>query len=216
MTRKAPSRTTRKALVLGIGALGLAATLTTAALLTQGPAATAAALRQPADDEVMAKVEPQDRAQSRALGQLAAGDVSGRVALARRWMERARRSSDPRHLGRAQAALAPWLSRAEVPQEVRLVRAQLAQSLHDFASARASGSASACARGVSSRSGRPGTSRPSSKNSRRRASFWLAAPCEMPSRRAARVMWRSDRNTSSASSRSRSSGRSRMRHHQQS
>ena len=60
MTRKAPSRTTRKALVLGIGALGLAATLTTAALLTQGPAATAAALRQPADDEVMAKVEPQD------------------------------------------------------------------------------------------------------------------------------------------------------------
>lgn len=135
--RKTPRSTSRKALVLGLGALGLAGTLTAAALLAEGPRAASTSARTPADDEVLAKVDARDRAGARAAGQLAAGDVRARVELARRFLERAHQSSDPRHLGRAQAALAPWMGLGEVPDEVRLLRAQLAQSLHDFAAARA-------------------------------------------------------------------------------
>lgn len=123
--------------MLGLGALGLAAALGSAALVPDSGAAVAAtAPRQPADDEVLAKVDARERAAARASRQLAASDVSARVELAQRWMERARHSSDPRLYGRAQAALAPWGARDDAPESVRLVRAQLAQALHDFASAR--------------------------------------------------------------------------------
>lgn len=130
------SRLPRKSLVLGLGALGLATTLTAAALLSDGPAAARVAPRQPAAGEVMAQVDADGRAISRAVGQLAAGDVRARVELARKWIAKARQSADPRHLGRAQAALAPWWSRDELPDEVRLLRATISQSLHDFAAAR--------------------------------------------------------------------------------
>lgn len=137
VTRSFAAPPSRKALVLGLGALGLAAALSSAAFLPEGRAAAAAtAARQPAPDEVLAKVDARERAAARASRQLAASDVGARVELARRWMERARLRSDPRLYGRAQAALAPWGARDDAPEEVRLLRAQLAQALHDFASAR--------------------------------------------------------------------------------
>lgn len=123
--------------MLGLGALGLAAALGSAAFGPQaGGAAAAAPPRQPADDEVLAQVDARERAAARASSQLAASDVTARVELAQRWMERARHAADPRLYGRAQAALAPWGTRDDAPEQVRLLRAQLAQALHDFAGAR--------------------------------------------------------------------------------
>lgn len=57
------------------------------------------------------------------------------LQLARAAIERARRDGDPRELGQAQAALAPWWSLPEPPPAVRLLRATVLQSRHDFAAA---------------------------------------------------------------------------------
>jgi tetratricopeptide (TPR) repeat protein len=43
-----------------------------------------------------------------------------------------RAEGDPRHYGRAEAALAPWLARPEPPEPVLLLRATLLQNRHDF------------------------------------------------------------------------------------
>jgi hypothetical protein len=48
---------------------------------------------------------------------------------------RGRLRGDPRELGVAQAALAPWWRRADAPPEVRLVRATVLQSQHEFEAA---------------------------------------------------------------------------------
>ena len=50
-------------------------------------------------------------------------------------LARGRLRGDPRELGAAQAALAPWWSRADAPPEVRLVRATVMQSQHEFKAA---------------------------------------------------------------------------------
>lgn len=47
-------------------------------------------------------------------------------------LARGRLRGDPRELGVAQAALAPWWTRADAPPEVRLVRATVMQSQHEF------------------------------------------------------------------------------------
>ena len=47
-------------------------------------------------------------------------------------LARGRLRGDPRELGAAQAALAPWWTRADAPAEVRLVRATVMQSQHFF------------------------------------------------------------------------------------
>jgi hypothetical protein len=47
-------------------------------------------------------------------------------------LARGRLRGDPRELGVAQAALAPWWTRADAPPEVRLVRATVMQSQHGF------------------------------------------------------------------------------------
>ncbi len=47
-------------------------------------------------------------------------------------LARGRLHGDPRELGAAQAALAPWWTRADAPAEVRLVRATVLQSQHEF------------------------------------------------------------------------------------
>jgi hypothetical protein len=51
-------------------------------------------------------------------------------------IRRARTESDPRYLGQAEAALAPWLNDARPPVTVLVLRANIRQSLHQFASAR--------------------------------------------------------------------------------
>ena len=66
--------------------------------------------------------------------QLAASpnDVNIATAVARHHISTARRETDPRYFGYAQAALAPWWSQSSPPAEVRLLRATLLQSTHHF------------------------------------------------------------------------------------
>lgn len=62
-------------------------------------------------------------------------DLPRAVRLARLDIGLARERSDPRYLGHAQAALAPWWSSETPPVEVLVLRATIEQSLHDFESA---------------------------------------------------------------------------------
>jgi len=59
-------------------------------------------------------------------------DVTLATALARRYIEIGRAETDPRYFGYAQAALAPWWKAKAPPHEVRLLRATLMQSTHQF------------------------------------------------------------------------------------
>ena len=54
------------------------------------------------------------------------------VAYARRAIEVSRESGDPRFLGAAQAALAPWWADPQAPAAALLLRATIRQSQHDF------------------------------------------------------------------------------------
>ena len=62
-------------------------------------------------------------------------DLEAAVRLAHLHLERSRQTGDPRHLGRAQAALAPWWTDPAAPTPVLLARATIRQSQHDFAPA---------------------------------------------------------------------------------
>ena len=122
------------------GALGLAAALTAAALVAPNRAAAAAQTYVPRDAAtIVAHVpqrDPRELAERQALA--AAPDrVELAVEIARTEIERARRLSDPRYLGRAQATLARWWKLAEPPSDVLLLRATIEQSLHQFTTARA-------------------------------------------------------------------------------
>ena len=57
------------------------------------------------------------------------------VALARRYVDEAAAEGDPRYVGYAQAALAPWWNEAAPPVAVRVQRAVLRQFGHQFAEA---------------------------------------------------------------------------------
>ncbi|MEO8152881.1 MAG: hypothetical protein ABI605_07420 [Rhizobacter sp.] len=57
------------------------------------------------------------------------------LQLARDAIGRARQLGDPRELGQAQAALGPWWSQPNPPPAVRLLRATVRQSQHDFQTA---------------------------------------------------------------------------------
>jgi hypothetical protein len=57
------------------------------------------------------------------------------VQLARRYYDMVGEEGDPRYLGYAQAALAPWWNMPQPPVEVQVLRASLGQFRHDFASA---------------------------------------------------------------------------------
>lgn len=62
-------------------------------------------------------------------------DLQKALRLARLDIGLARERSDPRYLGHAQAALAPWWGLAQAPVEVLVLRATIEQSLHDFEAA---------------------------------------------------------------------------------
>lgn len=62
-------------------------------------------------------------------------DLPAAVAYARRAIELGRATADPRYHGQAESALKPWLTLAEPPSVVRLLRATLRQQRHDFAGA---------------------------------------------------------------------------------
>jgi hypothetical protein len=57
------------------------------------------------------------------------------LSLSQAAIERFRTTGDPRELGQAQAALGPWWSAAVPPPAVRLLRAIIRQSQHEFAAA---------------------------------------------------------------------------------
>jgi Tfp pilus assembly protein PilF len=63
------------------------------------------------------------------------GNVEVAVKLARRYYELVSEEGDPRYLGYAQSALAPWWGMPMPPIEVQLLRASLRQFRHDFAGA---------------------------------------------------------------------------------
>jgi predicted Zn-dependent protease len=57
------------------------------------------------------------------------------TTFARRAIEAAREAGDPRFLGQAQAALAPWWNMTDPPPAALLLRATVKQSTHDFTGA---------------------------------------------------------------------------------
>jgi tetratricopeptide (TPR) repeat protein len=59
-------------------------------------------------------------------------DLGLAARLARRAIEAARETGDPRFIGQAQAALSPWWSLADPPSQALLLRATIKQSTHDF------------------------------------------------------------------------------------
>jgi tetratricopeptide (TPR) repeat protein len=63
------------------------------------------------------------------------GNLSLACQVARRCIERSRREADPRYLGRAQAALAPWWDMPAPPVDALVLRATIKQSQHDFTNA---------------------------------------------------------------------------------
>jgi tetratricopeptide (TPR) repeat protein len=83
------------------------------------------------------RLDPAQQELQRLRAQLAAkpNDVVLAAAVARQHIDTARRETDPRYLGYAQAALAPWWSQPAPPTEVRLLRATLLQSTHHFPAA---------------------------------------------------------------------------------
>ena len=65
------------------------------------------------------------------------GDAGLAVRLARRYFEEVAAEGDPRYIGYAEAALAPWWNLTDPPTEVRVMRAVLRQFNHGFDAARA-------------------------------------------------------------------------------
>lgn len=62
-------------------------------------------------------------------------NLDAAVSLARRYYGLVAEEGDPRYLGYAQAALAPWWDMPVPPIEVQMLRASLSQFRHDFAGA---------------------------------------------------------------------------------
>lgn len=90
----------------------------------------------PTDDQAVVQRLPQrldgaERAQRARLTQQPK-QLPLALEVARRAIDRARQTGDPRELGAAQAALAPWWALAEPPPAVRLLRATVRQSQHAF------------------------------------------------------------------------------------
>lgn len=63
------------------------------------------------------------------------GNLDLASRLARRAIEAARETGDPRFLGQAQAALGPWWAQPDPPSDALLLRATIKQSTHDFTGA---------------------------------------------------------------------------------
>lgn len=104
-----------------------------------GPAAAAPFVPK-SDDEVVERLPArltsatERRAERDARQRLKRDPASLPLALklAHEAIERARRLGDPRELGQAQAALSTWWAVPDPPPQVRLMRATVRQSQHDF------------------------------------------------------------------------------------
>ena len=89
-------------------------------------------------DTVLAQVPAATTPRARQMAQLRAalaerpGDLGAALRLAQMDIEESRKRADPRFLGYAQAALAPWWTEEKPPEPVLLLRATIRQSVHDF------------------------------------------------------------------------------------
>lgn len=124
--------------MLGLGAVGLAAALTVAAVAAPDRAGRAVERYTPDDPaQVITRVPTRDAAELAARRALTEGDQASAVQLAKLELGRYRRFSDPRYLGRAQALLARWWKEPTPPADVLLLRATIRQAVHEFPAARA-------------------------------------------------------------------------------
>ena len=89
------------------------------------------------DDEVVevlpatAAIRSEDRATRQRLA-AHPQDMGLALAVAKRYLDQAHVSGDPRYVGLALAALRPWPDPASAPDDVLLMRATLQQYLHEF------------------------------------------------------------------------------------
>ena len=106
--------------------------------LCLAPFAVAAPYIPGADDAVLERLPERSDPSLREIKRLRAAldanprDAALAVRLARRAIEASRETGDPRFLGQAQAALAPWWAQTDPPAAVLLLRATIRQSFHDF------------------------------------------------------------------------------------
>ena len=112
------------------------------ALLGTDPVSGATVWKPSQDSEVIATVRSggwsaADRDLRNLRQTLATNPTDPSLALevAQRALDRGKREADPRFLGQAELALAPWKDPSEVPTSLRLVRANLHQTLHHFPAA---------------------------------------------------------------------------------
>ena len=113
--------------------------LVAAAVLVFGVGVAAARPYVPTDDAVVLERLPEkgdptlrDLKRMRALLAATPRNLDVAVVVARRAIEASRATGDPRFLGQAQAALAPWWAAPDAPEAVVLLRATIRQSQHDF------------------------------------------------------------------------------------
>jgi Tfp pilus assembly protein PilF len=121
---------------------GLRATVPVALAILLRAAPAAAVPHVPADgnqvvERLPSRADPVQRELLRLRTALNArpGDLALARELARRYIERARIEGDPRYLGYAQAALAPWWKQPAPPEPVLVLRATLRQGTHQFPAA---------------------------------------------------------------------------------
>ncbi len=137
--------------ILAIVLLAILVTVAVGAVRGGGAAKSAGAPRVPSDDREILEHVPALGAASVTVPGAAPADPRARelaalrrrldadpqnvavaVELAQLDIEESRRRADPRYLGRAEAALAPWWNEGDAPPKVLLLRATIRQSLHDF------------------------------------------------------------------------------------
>jgi hypothetical protein len=112
------------------------------AALLLGPVAQAAPFTPSADQQVLERLparaaDPRQRElrELRDRWRAQPSDADAAVRLARRYFEESAAEGDPRYVGYAQAALAPWWDKPQPPPEVRVMRAILRQFGHEFEAA---------------------------------------------------------------------------------
>jgi uncharacterized protein (TIGR02996 family) len=110
------------------------------ALAAAAMATVSAAPYVPDNDTVVLERLPEatdpslaDLKRLRAAAARTPGDIELATLVARRAVRASRESGDPRYLGFAQAALAPWWAAADAPPHVLVLRATIEQSRHRFA-----------------------------------------------------------------------------------
>jgi tetratricopeptide (TPR) repeat protein len=109
------------------------------AALTAAAPAFGAPFRPASDDQVIETLparasDPRMRElnELRRESQRRPQDLAAAVRLARRYYEETAAEGDPRYIGYAQAALAPWWNLADPPPQARVMRAVILQFGHDF------------------------------------------------------------------------------------